>query len=94
MLMYVTSPLIIDVQYMYLTMCILHSKIMAQCKPFFLIAKTVSVFLPLKHIEKQISLASEVCFSSLKLKFPVISGLKKNQSKCQEQFFIVNTECV
>ena len=75
---------------MYLTMCILHSKWL-NVNLFVLITKTVSVFVPLKHIEKQISLASEVCFSSLKLKFPVISGLKKNQSKCQEQLFIVNT---
>ena len=56
-----------------------------------LITKTVSAFVSLKHIEKQISLASEVFFSSLKLKFPVISGLKKKQSKYQEQLFIANT---
>ena len=64
---------------------------MAQYKPYSSDYKKVSAFVSLKHIEKQISLASEVCFSSLTLKFPVISGLKKNQSKYQEQLFIVNT---
>jgi len=78
---------------MYLTMCILHSK-WPNINFILLIAKTVSAFVSLKHVEKQISLASEVCFRSLKLKFPVISGLKKNQSKYQEQLFIVNTYCV
>ena len=75
---------------MYLVMCIVHSKL-PNINLILLITKTVSAFVSLKHIEKQISLASEVCFSSLKLKFPVISGLKKNQSKYQEQLFIVNT---
>ena len=75
---------------MYLTMYILHSKRL-NVNLFVLITKTVSGFVPLKHIEKQISLAAEVCFSSHKLKFPVIPGLKQNQSKCQEQLFIVNT---
>ena len=75
---------------MYLVMCIVHSK-WANINLILLITKTVSAFVSLKHIEKQISLASEVCFGSLKLKFPVISGLKKNQSKYQEQLFMANT---
>ena len=75
---------------MYLVMCIVHSK-WPNIKLILLIIKTVSAFVSLKHTEKQISLASEVCFSSLKLKFPVISGLKKNQGKYQEQLFIGNT---
>ena len=44
------------------------------------ITKTVSAFVSLKHMEKQRSLASEVCFRSLKLKFPVISGQRKTKA--------------
>ena len=68
------------------SLCLVHSK-MPNINLILLVTKTVSAFVSLK----QISLASEVCFSSLKLKFPVISGLKKNQSKYQEQLFIANT---
>ena len=75
---------------MYLVMCIVYSK-WPNINLILLIRKTVGASVSLKHIGKQISLASEACFSSLKLNFPVISGLKKNQSKYQEQLFIVNT---
>ena len=65
---------------MYLTMCILTSK-EPNINLILLITKTVSAFVPLKHIEKQSSFAIEVCFSSLKLKFPLISGLKEKSKQ-------------
>ena len=77
---------------MYLTMCILHSNWPNINLILLIILRKQLVHLfHSKYIEEQISSASEVCFSSLKLEFPVISGLKKNQSKYQEQLLIVNT---